>query len=104
MTVGEKPALLGRRPGIGDALGQLDHFERAGPMRQAADEAALLQPADQPVDARFGTQVQRVLHFVEGGGNAGRAEALIDEHQQLVLLFRQHMILPLVAEQNLNTR
>jgi hypothetical protein len=73
-------------------------------MRQAADEAAFLEAADQPVDARLGTQVQGVLHFVEGRGYPGRGQPLIDEHQQLVLLSREHDNLPLVAEQTLNTR
>jgi hypothetical protein len=29
---------------------------------------------------------------------------LVNEHQQLVLFFRKHQSLPLVAEQTLNTR
>jgi len=73
-------------------------------MRQPADKAAFLQSADKAVDAGLGTEVKGVLHFVEGGGDAGRGQPLIDEHQQLVLLARQHGFLPLVAEQINNTR
>ena len=34
---------------------------------EAADEAALLERGDQPVDAGLRAQVERVLHLVEGG-------------------------------------
>jgi hypothetical protein len=59
-------------------------------MRQATDEAALLKSADQPMDPGFGSQVQRVLHFVEGRRDPGRGEPPVDEHQELMLLFGQH--------------
>jgi hypothetical protein len=53
-------------------------------------EAALLRRGDQPVDAGLGREVQRLLHLVERGGDARLLEALVDEHQQLVLFARQH--------------
>jgi hypothetical protein len=52
------------------------------------------------MDAGFGTQPERVLHLVERGRNAGRRQPLIDEHQQLVLLFGQHRSLPPVKTGN----
>ncbi len=57
---------------------------------QAADEAALLQRRDQPVNAGFGAQIERVLHLVEGRRNAGFLEPLMDETQKLELFPRQH--------------
>ena len=90
MTLGVKP-----RPAadaVADRLGQLDHLDRARPVRQAADEAALLQRRDQPVDAGFGAQIERVLHLVEGGRHAGFLQPLVDEAQQLELLAGQHRL------------
>jgi hypothetical protein len=55
-------------------------------MRQAAQEAALLQAGDQPVDARLRLQVQRLLHLVERRRHTIVVEALVDEHEQFVLL------------------
>jgi hypothetical protein len=86
----EGAAPLGRR-GRRGLLRQLDHLQRPGPVGQAADEAALLERRDQPVDARLGRQVQRLLHLVEGGGDAGLLDPFVDEHQQLVLLAREHV-------------
>jgi hypothetical protein len=59
-------------------------------VRQTADEAALLQRRDQPVDARLGRQVQRLLHLVEGGRHAGLLDPFMDEHQEFVLLAGEH--------------
>ncbi len=67
-------------------FGQLDHFNGARPVGQAADEAALLQRRDQPVNAGFGTQVEGVLHFIERGGHPRLGEPLMDEAQELELL------------------
>jgi hypothetical protein len=39
---------------VPDRIRQLDHFDRARPIGQAADEAALLQRRDQAMDAGFG--------------------------------------------------
>ena len=75
---------------MGDQFRQLDHLDGARPVGQAADEAALLERRYQPVDARLGTQIERVLHLVEGGRNSGLLEALMDKPQQLGLLARQH--------------
>ena len=75
---------VGRRHG--GRLGQLQDLQGAGPMGQAAQEAALLQPGDQAVDAGLGLEPQRLLHLVEGRRHATLVEALVDEHQQFVLL------------------
>ncbi len=79
-----------RRLRAGDAVGQLDHLQRTGPVRQPADEAALLQRHDQAVDAGFRLQVERVLHLVEGGRHAALAQALMDEAEQFELFACQH--------------
>ena len=63
--------------GVEDS-GQAQHLERAGAVGQAADEAALLKRNDQPVDAGFGAQIERVLHLVEGGRNAGFLQPLVE--------------------------
>ena len=52
------------------ALGQFQHFQSARPVGQAADEVALLERADQPVNAGLGLEPERFLHFLERGGNA----------------------------------
>jgi hypothetical protein len=39
---------------VGDRFRQLDHFDGARPVWQAADEAALLERGDQPMNAGFG--------------------------------------------------
>ena len=77
------------RPGLTE-FRQLDHLDGAGTVRQAADEAALLQRRDEPVDAGFGTQIESVLHLVEGGRHAGLLQTLVNEAQQLELLAGQH--------------
>ena len=75
-------------------FGQLDHLQRPRPVRQAADEAALLQCRDQAMDSGLGGKVQRILHLVEGGRNTRFLQALVDEAQQLQLLAGQHGRLP----------
>ncbi len=71
-------------------FGQLDHLDGARAIGQPADEAALLQRRDQPVDAGFGAQIERILHLVEGGRHAGFLQAFVDEAQKLELLAGQH--------------
>ena len=75
-------------------FGQLDDLDGARPVGQAADEAALFQGGNEPVDAGLGAQVEGVLHLVEGGRNAGLGQALVDEAQELELLAGQHRSLP----------
>ena len=91
MTLGVKPR---ERPNyaVGDQFRQLDHFDGARPIGQPADEAALFQRGDQPVDAGFRPQVQRVLHLVEGGRYARLLQALVDKPQELGLFARQHRV------------
>jgi hypothetical protein len=59
-------------------------------MGAPAEKAALLQRRDQTMDARFRLQPQRLLHFLEGGGEAGLTQVPVYEYQQLVLLPREH--------------
>ena len=85
-TLGVKRAgPLGRR-----VLGQAHHFQRPRAVGQAADEAAFLQPGDQPVDARFGLQPSASFISSNEGETPVCAEMLVDEEQQLVLFLRQH--------------
>ena len=58
---------------------QSDHFQRAGAVMPAAQEAALLQRRDQAVDARFGLELQRLLHLLEARREAGRFEVTVDD-------------------------
>src|SRR5258708_962520 len=71
-------------------LRQAHHFQRAGAVGQAMDEAALLEPGDQAVDARLGLEAEGRLHLVEGRRDTMLGEVLVDENQQLVLLAREH--------------
>ena len=71
-------------------FGQTQNFERAGAIGQATDEAAFLEREDQPVNARFRPQIERVLHLVEGRRHARLLQTLMDEAQQIVLFFGQH--------------
>ena len=87
--VGLEPGPAARRAG-GRLFGQFGHFQRAGAVGEAADEAALLQRCDQPVDARLGGQVQSLLHLVERGRDARLLDPFVDEHQQFVLFAREH--------------
>ena len=50
---------------VGHIVGQFDDLERAGALFHAAQEAAFLQRRDEAMDARFGLQIERVLHLVE---------------------------------------
>ena len=70
---------------------QAQNLERPRAVGQAADEAAFLERHDQAVDAGFRPQVERVLHFVEGGRNAGLFQALMNITEQFALLFGQHV-------------
>jgi ComEC/Rec2-related protein len=75
---------------LADLVRQLDDLDGARPVGKAADEAALLQGRDQPVDAGFRPQIERVLHLVERGRNSGFFQPLVDEAQKLELLASEH--------------
>src|SRR6185436_1835751 len=68
------------------------HLDGTRPVGQAADEAALLQRRDQPVDARLGPQVEGVLHLVKRRRNARFLQPLVNEAEQLELLAGQHRV------------
>src|SRR5579862_2166442 len=59
-------------------------------MGKAPDEAALLEPADEAMNARFRFEVERLFHFFKGRRNAAFAESPINEQQQFMLFARQH--------------
>ena len=46
-------------------FGQSQHFKCPRAVGQAADETALFQAGDQPVDAGLGLETQSILHFIE---------------------------------------
>jgi hypothetical protein len=79
---------------------QLDDFERARPVRQAANEAALLKRRDQPVNAGFRGEVECILHFVEGRRNAGLLHPFVNEQKQFLLLACEHRNEPQSRETN----
>jgi hypothetical protein len=62
-----------------------------GTVGQAANEAALFQPGDEPVDAGLGLELQRLLHLLERGRHAVRLQMRVDVGQQQVLFSRQHV-------------
>ncbi len=78
-------------------VGHLDHFQGPGPVGQAAQEPALFQGHNQPVDAGLGLQVQGFLHLVERGRHAIAGHPVTDEKEELVLLFGEHGMLLLAA-------
>jgi hypothetical protein len=43
------------------------------------------------MDPGLRTQIQRILHLVEGGRNAGFLQAFADESQEFVLFAREHL-------------
>ena len=90
-------ARAARADAVRDRFGQLDHLDGAGPIGQAADEAALLQRRDEPVNAGFRAQIERILHLVEGRRHTGLLQALVDETQKFGLLSGQHVRFPVAA-------
>ena len=94
ITLGEKLDAAASAGGFGGAgagvLRQAQHLQRAGAVVAAADEAPLLQGRNQPVDAGFRLELQRLLHLLEAGGEAGLFQMPIDIDQQLVLFPREH--------------
>ena len=94
MTLGWKPRLAVRRRSPKRpsdlVLREFDHLDGAGPVRQTANEAALDERCDEPVNAGLGPQIEGVLHFIEGGGHAAFLHAPVDEEQKLFLFFGEH--------------
>src|SRR3546814_2248367 len=68
----------------------LEHLERARAVGKAAEKPSFFQRADQPVNARFRLEAERLLHLLERRRNAARVEALLDEVEQFMLLRGQH--------------
>src|ERR1051326_4682442 len=68
------------------------HRDGARSVGQPADEAALLERRDQPVNAGLRAQVEGVLHLIERRRHAGFLQPLVDEAQQLELLAGQHWL------------
>ena len=66
------------------------HFKRAGPVGQAADEPAFLKRRDQAVHARLRLEIERILHFLKRRRNPTLFETGLDETDQLVLLAGKH--------------
>ena len=75
---------------VGDRVGKFDHLNGAGPVWQPADEAALFQGRNQPVNAGFRAEIERILHFIEGRRHARLGQALVNKAQQFALFLRQH--------------
>src|SRR5690606_4580056 len=87
-----------------DRIGEAQHFQCARPVWQPANEAALLERRDQPVDAGFRREVERILHLVEGGRDTGFLQPFMDEEKQFVLLARQHLSLVAVTGNRRQTK
>src|SRR5690606_6332743 len=73
-----------------DVLRLPQHFERAGAVGQAADEAALLERRDQAMHAGLALEVERFLHLLERRGNSRLLQLALDEAKEFVLLGGQH--------------
>ncbi len=75
----------------GCEFGQLDHFDCAGAVGEAANEAAFFQRGNEAVNAGLRAQVEGVLHLIEGGRYAQLLQPFTDEPQKFVLFARQHL-------------
>src|SRR6266576_1148276 len=82
---------------MGHRLGQLDHLDGASPIGKPADEAAFFQCGNEAMDAGLRTQVERILHLIEGWRYAGFLQAFVDEAQQFELFSSQHLASPIAA-------
>src|SRR5271154_5440989 len=80
----------GRPLRVCDIFWEPHDLERTCPLFHAPEEAAFLERRDQTVNPGLRAQIKRVFHLVEGGRYARFAHTLVDEHEQLVLLARQH--------------
>ncbi len=88
MTLGENPCARGVET-VAD-FRQAQDFDRSGAIGKPADETSLLKRHDQAMNSGFRAQIQRLFHFVEGRRHSCLLEALMDETQELTLLFCQH--------------
>ena len=95
MTSGEKlPRGRGvPRPGAIESGRRTTSMARAL-IRQPADESPFFKGGDQAMNARLGPKVQRVLHFIKRWRNTGFLQSFVNEHEQFVLLARQHIGIP----------
>ena len=89
MTLGENFCNLGVAT-VADSGSRKTSIARAR-LAQPANEAALLERHDEPMNSGFRAQLQRFFHFVERRGHPRLLQALVDETQQLALLFREHL-------------
>lgn len=88
--LGEATACIGEQGGDvwgrhGGGIRQLQNLQGARAMRQAAQEAALLEAGDEAMDAGLRLQAKGLFHLVERRRYAVVVQALVDEQQQLVL-------------------
>ena len=88
MTLGENLCSLGAET-VAD-FGKPQDFDGSGAIGQAANEAALLERHDEPMNSRLRAQFQRLFHFIERRRHPLVLQALVYKTQKLALLFRQH--------------
>ncbi len=84
------PLRLTHACAVAGVLGQFQDLDGAGTVGKAADEAALDQRGDEPMDAGFRLEIERILHLVERGRHPVGTHALVDEEQEFFLLLGQH--------------
>ena len=76
------PRPPGTRPRChAQVLRQARHLDGPCAVRQALDEPAFLEAGNQPVDAGFGLQRQRILHFIKGRRDAMALKMAVDEQK-----------------------
>ncbi len=88
MTLGENLDARGAET-VAD-FGQPQHFDGAGAIGEAPDEATLLERHDETMNSGLRAQVEGFLHFVERRRHARFLQAPMNETQQLALLLCQH--------------
>ena len=85
MTLGENLCTLGVAT-VAD-FWQSQDFDGPGAIGQPANEAALLERHDEPMNSRFRAQLQRFFHFVERRGHPSLLQALVDEANSSLCFF-----------------
>jgi hypothetical protein len=88
--IGTPAALVAHSEARAVGFRKLEHFEGARPVRHPAQEPALLERQDQPVNARLGLEIEGVLHLLEGRRHAVLFQPLIDEEKEFELLACEH--------------
>ena len=71
-------------------LRNLEDFKRPRSVREPPDKFAFLERRNEPVNAGLRLEVERLPHLIEAWADARLPEAILDEHEQFMLLGGEH--------------